>query len=120
MDLFDAEVWTVPFFSHHRRHWFLGVVNFQWHQLQYLDSLPLSSNDPIGSHGPQFVFRVSDVFWLTIRVNTKPIRIVVTEACEPHVGIYTSEHWKLRLERVEYGYRYHVYHPITLHSGMPS
>ncbi len=61
MDLFDAEVWTVPFFSHRRQHWFLGVVNFQQHWLQYLDSLPLSSNGPINSHGPQFVFSVSDV-----------------------------------------------------------
>src|SRR5258708_25735938 len=23
MDLFDAEVWTVPFFSHRQQHWFL-------------------------------------------------------------------------------------------------
>ena len=61
-DLFDAEVWTVPFFSHRQRHWFLGVVNFQKRELQYLDSLPLSYDNPIVSHGPQFVFSVSDVF----------------------------------------------------------
>ena len=62
VDLFDAEVWTVPFFSHHQDPMFLGVVNFQKHQLQYLDSIPLSHGDPIDSHGPQSVFSVSDVF----------------------------------------------------------
>ena len=59
-DLFNADVWTVPFFSFLRQHWFLGVVNFRCHQLQYLDSLPVRSTNPIHSHGPEFVFSVSD------------------------------------------------------------
>ena len=49
-----------------------------------------------------------------IRVNTEPVEIVVTEACEPHVGIYTSKHWQLQLEGVELHCRYCVYHPFTL------
>ncbi len=36
----------------------LGVVDFEQHELQYLDSIPISKTSPISAHGPHFVFNV--------------------------------------------------------------
>ena len=36
----------------------LGVVDFGQHELQYLDSIPISKTSPVSAHGPHFVFNV--------------------------------------------------------------
>ena len=58
-DLFTAASWTVPLFSSKRQHWLLGVVSFERHELQYLDSLPLNCTLGVEWQGPQWVFAVS-------------------------------------------------------------